>query len=74
MQIGFLGLLGIVFIILKLTGVIDWNWWWVTSPLWGGYVLIAVLYLFAYFIVKPVLHLMKEKKLKDNEFDNYNFD
>lgn len=34
--IGFLGLLGIVFIILKLTDVIDWSWWWVTLPLWGG--------------------------------------
>lgn len=34
--IGFFGLLGIVFITLKLTGVIDWSWWWVTAPLWGG--------------------------------------
>ena len=24
----------IVFLILKLTGTIDWSWWWVTSPLW----------------------------------------
>jgi hypothetical protein len=24
----------IVFLILKLTGVIDWSWWWVLSPLW----------------------------------------
>jgi len=24
----------IVFLILKLTGEIDWSWWWVTSPLW----------------------------------------
>lgn len=24
----------IVFLILKLTGNIDWNWWWITSPLW----------------------------------------
>ena len=22
------------FIVLKLTGVIDWSWWWVLSPLW----------------------------------------
>ena len=33
--IGFCGLLGIVFIALKLTHVIDWSWWWVTAPLWG---------------------------------------
>ena len=29
-----LGLLGIVFIVLKLTGYIDWSWWWVTAPFW----------------------------------------
>ncbi len=24
----------VVFLILKLTGLIGWSWWWVTSPLW----------------------------------------
>jgi hypothetical protein len=32
--IGFIGLLTIVFITLKLTHVIDWSWWWVLAPLW----------------------------------------
>ena len=32
--IGFIGLLTIAFIVLKLTGFIDWSWWWVLSPLW----------------------------------------
>ena len=32
--IGFTGLLAIVFIVLKLTGVIAWSWWWVLSPVW----------------------------------------
>lgn len=32
--IGFTGALAILFIALKLTGVIDWSWWWVLSPLW----------------------------------------
>ena len=32
--IGFTGLLTIVFIILKLCGIITWSWWWVLSPLW----------------------------------------
>lgn len=27
-------ILFVVFLILKLTGNIDWSWWWVTSPLW----------------------------------------
>jgi hypothetical protein len=32
--IGFLGLLTILFIGLKLTNYIDWSWWWVLSPIW----------------------------------------
>jgi len=32
--VGFLGLLALIFITLKLTGVIGWSWWWVISPLW----------------------------------------
>jgi hypothetical protein len=40
--IGFSGLLTIVFITLKLTGYIDWSWWWVLSPLWIPFVVIAI--------------------------------
>ena len=25
----------IVFLVLKLTGHIDWSWWWVVCPLWA---------------------------------------
>jgi uncharacterized membrane protein len=28
------GLIFLVFLVLKLTGYIDWSWWWVTAPLW----------------------------------------
>lgn len=31
-----LGLLGVLFVGLKLTGFINWSWWWVTLPFWGG--------------------------------------
>ena len=37
--IGVVGLLGVVFVTLKLTGYITWSWWWVTLPFWGGAVL-----------------------------------
>ena len=40
--IGFSGLLTIVFITLKLTEYIDWSWWWVLSPLWIPFVVIAI--------------------------------
>lgn len=45
--IGFFGLLGIVFITLKLCGVIDWSWWWVTAPLWGPIIILLVIVLVA---------------------------
>lgn len=32
--IGLLGLLQVAFIVLKLCGVIHWNWVWVLAPLW----------------------------------------
>lgn len=32
--VGLPGLLFLVFLVLKLTDVIDWSWWWVTAPLW----------------------------------------
>ena len=41
--IGFTGLLTIVFIILKLCGVITWSWWWVLSPLWISAILWVIL-------------------------------
>lgn len=39
MQIGFTGLLGLLFIGLKLAGYITWSWLWVLSPLWIGFVI-----------------------------------
>lgn len=38
--IGTLGLLGCIFVTLKLTGYITWSWWWVTAPFWGGAALV----------------------------------
>lgn len=29
-----LTLLGVLFVALKLTGHIDWSWWYVTLPFW----------------------------------------
>ena len=34
--VGVFGLMGICFVVLKLTGFINWSWWWVTAPFWGG--------------------------------------
>lgn len=44
--IGFVGLLTIVFITLKLTGVIAWSWWWVLSPIWITTAIVLAILLF----------------------------
>lgn len=43
--IGFSGLLTIAFIVLKLMGYIAWSWWWVLSPLWISFALVALIFL-----------------------------
>lgn len=43
--IGFVGALTILFIALKLTGVIAWSWWWVLAPLWISFGLSLVVLL-----------------------------
>ena len=41
--IGFCGVLTIVFIVLKLVGVIKWSWLWVLSPLWIAMLIVIIL-------------------------------
>ena len=41
-SIGFMGLLQIVFIALKLCGVINWKWFWVLSPIWLEIIIIVI--------------------------------
>lgn len=44
----------IVFIVLKLTDLIAWSWWWVLSPLWMPMALIALAFV-AFALVYGVL-------------------
>lgn len=50
----FLSLLTLIFITLKLTDNIDWSWWWVLSPIWGGAVLAIVIFagVYVYYAIK----------------------
>jgi hypothetical protein len=41
--IGFVGLLTILFIALKLTHFINWSWLWVLSPIWITTILVILL-------------------------------
>ena len=40
--IGFVELLTIVFVVLKLCGIINWSWWWVISPIWISEIIFMV--------------------------------
>jgi len=40
--VGVVGLLGVLFVGLKLTGLISWPWIWVTAPFWGPIALLLV--------------------------------
>jgi hypothetical protein len=48
--VGFFGLMFLIFMTLKLTNYIDWSWWWVTAPLWGGFALIFLFVMIVAFI------------------------
>ncbi len=55
--IGFVGLLTILFIGLKLTGYISWSWWWVLSPIW-----LTVTVFFTVFAVIGLVAIILAKK------------
>ena len=52
MQIGLGTLLGVVFIILKLCGVISWSWGWVLSPFWIAALIYVIVILVAVILDK----------------------
>ena len=41
--IGLGTLLTIIFVVLKLIGVISWGWIWVLAPLWIGFALVILI-------------------------------
>ena len=41
-SLGFLDVLTLIFITLKLTDVINWSWWAVLSPIWIQLVLLII--------------------------------
>ena len=52
--IGFTGLLTIAFIVLKLSNVIDWSWFWVLSPIILPTFIVIIVTVFIYFILKKI--------------------
>lgn len=40
-----LGLLQVIFIVLKIVGIVEWSWWWVFSPVWVPIAVVGVILL-----------------------------
>jgi hypothetical protein len=56
--IGVVGYFGVLFVALKLTGYIDWSWWWVLAPLWGGFA-VALAIIAIIIVVAVIVELRK---------------
>ena len=54
--------LSIVFVTFKLTGVINWSWWWVTSPLWAPITGALGLTLLSAILIKLAAFIEQNKK------------
>ena len=49
----------VVFLTLRLAGVISWSWWWVTSPLW---IVAALIVAITIFYVAVFAYLYRKHK------------
>ena len=54
-----LGVLGAIFVVLKLVGVIAWSWWLVLAPI---YVPLAVMFLFYFFVTILIGTVVSNRK------------
>lgn len=66
--IGFFGLLTIVFIALKLAGVINWSWIWILAPLWVPTVIVILIVLICAFIAVYKDYKIEEQRKR---YDRY---
>ena len=42
----------VVFLTLKIAGVIAWSWWWVTAPVWIPAVLAIIAVILSFILIK----------------------
>ena len=57
------GVLGIVFVVLKLCKLISWSWWWVLAPFWIPFGL-GLLVLIVYLVILLITFIRVKKYLK----------
>lgn len=54
----------LLFLGLKIKGVIDWSWWWVTAPLWGQLIvaLVGIVIFIVVIIVMIVIRAVSKSR------------
>lgn len=53
-------ILGIVFIVLKLCGVIEWSWVWVLAPFWIGAIITILTLVFVTLVAAISAYVIKK--------------
>ena len=59
--VGVCSVLFMIFAVLKMTGNIDWSWWWVTAPLWIPLAFIGLVFA---AVGGVAFHLARKEQLK----------
>lgn len=54
-------ILFVVFLVLKLTHLIDWSWIWVFAPLWIGFIVFVLMILIIAIIGLIKIHRLEKK-------------
>ena len=70
---GFIGLLTIAFIVLKICNIIDWSVWWVLSPIWipVAFVILIVIIISIIWLIKKKAETKKHKARLDELKNKY---
>ena len=55
----------VTFAVLRLCHVIDWSWWLVTAPLWGGALLIASIFVVALIVISAATFIIRDKAVAE---------
>lgn len=55
----------VTFAVLRLCHVIDWSWWLVSAPLWGGALLIASIFVAALLFMVAAAFVIRDKAVAE---------
>lgn len=57
--VGFLGLMFLIFMTLKIMGYITWSWWWVSAPLWVPFIIVLMIILI-FLLTETLIEFLKK--------------